>query len=361
MADAVIDEAPIVAVQPDIIAGRVKGRRPFALVIGIPAGVVAVWVGLAVLTNGNIVARVGLTIGGILAVLAGIAAIVDRVAGRRVDVDAGLLGGVAGDRDPVRHPRQPASAGRVTRSVEDLRHATRGCAPTCSPSTRSAPTSRRSTCSAVSSTAPGCRCGSGSIAVIIGMLAGGLIGMIAGYFRGKTDGFIGLLTDSLLAFPALILLLAVVSALDPTVTTISLVLALLTIPAYVRLARANTLVFAQREFVLAARSVGASHWRIIFRELAPNVVRPLLAYGSIIIAVLIVAEASLYVPRRRDPAADADVGQHDLQRADRAGDDAAPDLRARHRDVPHRARPQPRRRLGPRQVGSPPVQPLAPL
>ena len=114
-----------------------------------------------------------------------------------------------------------------------------------------------------------------------------------GYFRGKTDGFIGLLTDSLLAFPALILLLAVVSALDPTVTTISLVLALLTIPAYVRLARANTLVFAQREFVLAARSVGASHWRIIFRELAPNVVRPLLAYGSIIIAVLIVAEASL--------------------------------------------------------------------
>ena len=117
--------------------------------------------------------------------------------------------------------------------------------------------------------------------------------MIAGYFRGKPDGFIGLLTDAMLAFPALILLLAVVSALAPTVTTISLVLALLTVPAYMRLSRANTLAYAQREFVLAARSLGASHWRIIFRELAPNVVRPLLAYGSIIIAVLIVAEASL--------------------------------------------------------------------
>ena len=60
-----------------------------------------------------------------------------------------------------------------------------------------------------------------------------------------------------------------------------------------RLARANTLTFAQREFVLAARSMGATNRRIIFRELVPNVVRPMLSYGFLIIAVLIVAEASL--------------------------------------------------------------------
>lgn len=133
----------------------------------------------------------------------------------------------------------------------------------------------------------------GLLSVSIGTVLGGLIGVASGFFRGKLDGVIGILTDALLAFPPLILLLAVVSAIEPSVLTISFALALLTVPTYIRLARANTLAFAQREFVLAARAMGAKSWRIIFTELIPNVIRPLLSYSFIIVAVIIVAEASL--------------------------------------------------------------------
>jgi peptide/nickel transport system permease protein len=131
------------------------------------------------------------------------------------------------------------------------------------------------------------------IAVTVGTILGGLLGVTAGYFGGKLDGTVGIFVDSLLAFPPLILLLAVVTVVSPGVLTISLALALLGIPTYTRLARANTMAFAQREFVLAARALGAKPWRIISRELIPNVVRPLLSYSFIIVAVLIVAEASL--------------------------------------------------------------------
>ena len=131
------------------------------------------------------------------------------------------------------------------------------------------------------------------LAVAVGLTIGGITGVAAGYFRGKIDDAVGFLTDSLLAFPPLILLLAIVTAITPTATKIGLALALLGIPTMARLARANTLTFAQREFVLAARAMGATSRRIIFRELVPNVVRPLLSYAFIIVAVLIVAEASL--------------------------------------------------------------------
>lgn len=130
-------------------------------------------------------------------------------------------------------------------------------------------------------------------AVAIGTIVGGLVGVASGYFGGKVDGTIGVVTDSMLAFPPVILLLAVVSAVKPSVPTIAVALSLLGIPTYVRLARANTLSLSQREFVLAARAMGAKPWRIITRELVPNVLRPLLSFSFIIIAVLIVAEASL--------------------------------------------------------------------
>jgi peptide/nickel transport system permease protein len=130
-------------------------------------------------------------------------------------------------------------------------------------------------------------------AVAVGTILGGIIGVASGFFGGKLDGVVGIFTDSILAFPPLILLLAVVTAFAPGVLTISLALALLGIPTYLRLARANTLTFSQREFVLAARAMGAKPWRIILRELVPNVIRPLLSFSFIIVAVLIVAEASL--------------------------------------------------------------------
>lgn len=130
-------------------------------------------------------------------------------------------------------------------------------------------------------------------AVLIGMLIGGVIGIVAGYYRGRTDSVVGLLADSMLAFPPLILLLAVASVLNPSTRNVTLALAVLGIPIYVRLSRATTIVFAQREFVLAARVLGVRDRRIIFRDVLPNVALPLASYGFIVIGALIVAEASL--------------------------------------------------------------------
>ncbi|MFM1722777.1 ABC transporter permease [Rhodococcus sp. PAM 2766] len=130
-------------------------------------------------------------------------------------------------------------------------------------------------------------------AVAIGILIGGAIGILAGYFGGWVDRIVGILTNSLLAVPALILLIALASVLQPNLRNVSFALAVLAIPSMVRIARANTLVFSQREFVLAARAMGATRWRVMLREIAPNVALPLLSLGMVMISVMIVAEASL--------------------------------------------------------------------
>ncbi len=141
--------------------------------------------------------------------------------------------------------------------------------------------------------------GTALLAVTVAVVLGSIIGMAAGYFRGWLDVVIGVFTDSILAVPALLLLIAVVTVIGKpegpleAVFKMGLTLAIVAVPTMARLARANTMVFAQREFVLAARAMGASNRRIIFREIAPNVALPVLSYSFIIIATLIVAEGSL--------------------------------------------------------------------
>ena len=130
-------------------------------------------------------------------------------------------------------------------------------------------------------------------AVAIGLVIGGLIGIAAGYFRGPFDSGVGILADSLLAFPPLILLVAMATVFEQNQWTMALELSMLGIPTYIRLARANTLTFAQREFVLAAKAMGSGDRRVIFRELMPNVALPMVSYAFLVTAVLIVAEASL--------------------------------------------------------------------
>ncbi|HEX7097568.1 MAG TPA: ABC transporter permease [Acidimicrobiales bacterium] len=136
-------------------------------------------------------------------------------------------------------------------------------------------------------------------AVAVSIIIGGTIGMLAGYFRGWTDTGIGVLSDSLLAFPPLILLVALAAvfgipdSVSDAIFKSGIALAIVGIPTMIRLARANTLVFAQREFVLASRAMGASNMRIVFRELLPNVILPVISYAFIIVAVLIIAEGSL--------------------------------------------------------------------
>ncbi|EHR50304.1 ABC-type dipeptide/oligopeptide/nickel transport system, permease component [Saccharomonospora marina XMU15] len=130
-------------------------------------------------------------------------------------------------------------------------------------------------------------------AVLIGMVVGGSIGIVAGYFRKLTDSVIGVLTNSLLAVPPLILLIALATVLRPNLRNIAIALSLLALPSMIRMARASTLAFAQRDFVLAAKSMGASRLRVMTRELLPNVILPLASYGMVMVSVLIVAEASL--------------------------------------------------------------------
>jgi peptide/nickel transport system permease protein len=132
-----------------------------------------------------------------------------------------------------------------------------------------------------------------SVAVLIGIAIGGAVGVTAGYRRGAFDSVVSVLVNSVLAFPPLVLLLALAAVLDRTARNMALILGLLAIPVFVRLARANALSLAEREFVVAAKAMGARPRRIILRHLLPNVMPTLATYGLVLMAILIVAEASL--------------------------------------------------------------------
>jgi peptide/nickel transport system permease protein len=129
--------------------------------------------------------------------------------------------------------------------------------------------------------------------LVIGMVVGGTIGLIAGYFRGRTETVLMSIVDILLAFPALILLIAIVAFLGADLKNVVLGISAVSIPAFARIARATTLTFSRREFVLAARAAGASDRRILMREILPNVILPLLAFGLLVVAIAIVAEGAL--------------------------------------------------------------------
>ncbi|WP_329264585.1 ABC transporter permease [Streptomyces sp. NBC_01478] len=133
----------------------------------------------------------------------------------------------------------------------------------------------------------------GAGAGLIGSVVGTALGMVAGYLRGRTDSVIRLIADAMLAFPPLILLLALAAVLTPSVSTILIGLTLLVVPTFIRLARANTLSWASREFITAARNMGASRRRILAREILPNLLPALGAYLPVVMAALIAAEGSL--------------------------------------------------------------------
>jgi peptide/nickel transport system permease protein len=140
-------------------------------------------------------------------------------------------------------------------------------------------------------------------AITFGLVIGTFLGMIAGYFRGKIDAVIENLCNVMLAFPALLLAIFLVTFFDEGQSTqaatsrplwpIILALVVLSIPPLTRLVRANTIAYAQRDFVIAARSLGAKGSRILFREILPNIVPTLLSFALTGLALLIVAEGGL--------------------------------------------------------------------
>jgi peptide/nickel transport system permease protein len=133
----------------------------------------------------------------------------------------------------------------------------------------------------------------GLCAPVIGVTIGGALGMLAGYFRGRFEAIAVGSMDVLLAFPPLIFALAVIAFLGQSVFNLTCILGVLSIPAFMRVARAATLTLARREFVIAAQALGASHARILLRELLPNVALPLLAFFLLGVAVIILVEGAL--------------------------------------------------------------------
>jgi peptide/nickel transport system permease protein len=133
----------------------------------------------------------------------------------------------------------------------------------------------------------------GLCAPVIGVTIGGALGMLAGYFRGRFETLVVGSMDVLLAFPPLILALAVTAYLGQSILNLTCILGVLGIPAFMRVARAATLTLARREFVIAAQALGATHARILLRELLPNVFLPLFAFFLLGVAVTIVVEGAL--------------------------------------------------------------------
>lgn len=143
----------------------------------------------------------------------------------------------------------------------------------------------------------------GALSITFGLVIGGFLGLVSGYRRGALDRVTDNVMNIMLAFPALLLAIFIVSFFNSPNSTgeaktrpiwpIILALALLSIPPLTRLVRANTIVYAQREFVLAARSIGATSRRVIFREILPNVVPAMISFALTGLALLIVAEGAL--------------------------------------------------------------------
>ena len=141
--------------------------------------------------------------------------------------------------------------------------------------------------------------------IVVGLLIGGSLGLAAGYLRGWIDRVVSILVDILLAFPALIISILIVGRFDvlqanneafswlTRTWSITFVLSLLSIAPIARIVRAQTLSLAQREFVLAARSLGAKNGRVIFREILPNLIPAMTSVVFTGIAILLVSEGGL--------------------------------------------------------------------
>ncbi len=141
--------------------------------------------------------------------------------------------------------------------------------------------------------------GFGSVAM--GLFLGGLLGLVTGFFRGKVDTFITPLMNVLLAIPQFILALSLVTVLasgeavssNRRLLVVVVGLGIVSIPLLGRITRANTLAWSEREFVLAARAMGAKSWRIMFRQVLPNVVPAMLSIAFLAVGIAIVAEGAL--------------------------------------------------------------------
>ncbi len=133
----------------------------------------------------------------------------------------------------------------------------------------------------------------GTIAVSIGLTIGTFIGAFAGYLGGWIDEIIMRLTDTLQAFPGILLALMFITVFGPSTVNTMLALSLVSIPVFSRISRSGFIQYKQFEFVEAARAMGLSTIRIMFLHILPNVMSPLIVAASMGFASAVLAEAGL--------------------------------------------------------------------
>jgi len=133
----------------------------------------------------------------------------------------------------------------------------------------------------------------GLVSVVLAVLAGSLLGVLAGYSGGRVDGLVMRVMDAVLSFPPLVLALALGAVLGAGLTGVLLALGVVYTPTFARLMRGQVLTITARDYVDAARALGAPGWRVAARHVVPNAVNPIIVQASLSVAFAILAEASL--------------------------------------------------------------------
>ncbi len=133
----------------------------------------------------------------------------------------------------------------------------------------------------------------GFVVVSLAVIVGTLLGLLAGYYSGWLDTLIMRLMDVILAFPSLLLALGLVAVLGPGLLNAMYAIALVMLPHFVRLTRANVLSEKNRDYVIASRIVGASNWRLMFNTILPNCMAPLIVQATLSFSNAILDAAAL--------------------------------------------------------------------
>jgi len=131
------------------------------------------------------------------------------------------------------------------------------------------------------------------VSIVLSLAIGGAIGLVSGYVGGKVDSFIMRVMDGLLAFPLLVLALGVIAVLGPDLINAIIALAVVNVPGFARLVRGQVLSVRERDFVQAARALGASDVRIMVKHIWPSVAGNVIVYASLRASSVLIAESSL--------------------------------------------------------------------
>jgi peptide/nickel transport system permease protein len=133
----------------------------------------------------------------------------------------------------------------------------------------------------------------GLVSVVLGLFIGVLLGLVAGYFRGWLETVIGWLTDILLAFPSILLAIAVVTVTGPSIPSVMIAVGVVQIPIFIRLTRSMVLSLREQEFVQTVRAFGATPARIIFLHILPASLAPLVVQATLSIGTATLEAAGL--------------------------------------------------------------------